>query len=179
MRKPRPSERISPKIAYWMLPSGLGLIETALEGERLQAAALDQAAQRVAVEVLEVPRQVELEPGRAEEAPVPAAEIGHRNGQQPTGPQQPRCLGHGLGRLVDVLERVVEDDRVEVAVLPGGVGEGAVDRVDAGFAGELRRLLGRLDPRGLPAVAHEDGGEVAGAAADVEQAAGWRSSSLR
>jgi hypothetical protein len=37
--------------------------------------------------MLEVPWQVELESGRAEEAAVPAAEVGHGDGQQPARPQ--------------------------------------------------------------------------------------------
>jgi hypothetical protein len=67
-----------------------------------------------------------------------------------------------------VLERVVEDDRIELPIRPGCVGERAGDGVDAGGAGMLGRLRRGLDAGSLPAVVGEDGGEIADAAADVE-----------
>jgi hypothetical protein len=62
-----------------------------------------------------VPRKVEVKPGSPEDSTLPAAEVRHGDDEEPTLPQQLTRTFDVLPRPRNVLERVLEDDRVEEA----------------------------------------------------------------
>src|SRR3954454_21435735 len=131
----------------------------------LQAGPAAGLPQGVLVEVLEMPRQVEVEPARAEAAAMPRAPI--RDGDD-DGPAVGEASGDGgeVGdRIAHVLQRVADDHDV----IPGEVGRDVVQRakarIDALCPGRGHRALGGVEAVCGPTAPGEDRDEVAAAAA--------------
>ena len=115
--------------------------------DRAQAGATGEAAERVAIEVLQVAGQVELEPGRAEERDGASCRSSEPRspGGRPGAAERAAC-GDRLGGVVDVLERVVEDDRRRTSpACHGASARVPVTDVDADALGMLGGRLGGLD----------------------------------
>ena len=88
-----------------------------------KAGACEHRLHRGSVEVQSVARDVEVEPGPAEAAALPAAEVGNADDHDPTVMQRPQHamqIGEGI---CHVLERLAEDHGVVVLRLKGYLGE--------------------------------------------------------
>jgi hypothetical protein len=132
------------------------------------------ASKPASVEVLKVAWQVEREPCRSEQAPLPRAEIRYGHDHEAAGPQHRRRLAQRELRVGHVLERMIEGDGVEATLRPGRVVERSVMHLDAQRPRLTNGVLGGLDPRDAPSAFCEPTRQVAAPAADVEEAPGLR-----
>lgn len=143
-------------------------------GSRLdgsQAGSAHEVAERPPFEVLEVARKVELEPSTAEDSSLPAAEVRHRDREQPALTEELTRPPERIAWVLYVLKGVVEKDRVERSGGPGRVLKPAAVDLEAARGGLPARVARRLDAIHLPAAATKYDAELAAATADVEQAA--------
>src|SRR5207302_5601943 len=120
-------------------------------------------------EMRALPRQVEMEPGATEPAPLPRIEVRNADHEQALGSEESVDPREIRNRIRDVLQRVPHDDGVEGFVLELRRRKRADVRVDAllprGGAGFCRWI----DAAGPPPSPDECRSEIATAAAYVEQ----------
>ena len=139
-------------------------------GDRLEAGIVEQAAQRRERELVQMARQIEVEPRRAAPHRLGAREVGHRHHEAAAQPQDPVHLGERLARMIEMLEHVPDQHLVEVGARIAGVREIARDREARARIGAARRRLRHLDAVHLEAAIGECAEHDAASAADVEHA---------
>jgi hypothetical protein len=120
-------------------------------GEDFEFQLVEQVAQRTQREVIQVPRQVEMEPRRSRPASLKAREVGHRHHEPPPGLQDTPHLLEGPAGVVHVLENVPDDHLVEMLRRVAGVGESRSDADARARVGSPRGLGADLDAVDLEA----------------------------
>jgi Tol biopolymer transport system component len=106
---------------------------------------LQQAAKRAERKLVEMPWEVEMEPGRAAPARLGALEVGYRHDQAAPRRENPMHLLEHSPRIREVLEHVPDHDLVEEAVGVSGVRELWGDPDLRAHVGTARGLGAHLD----------------------------------
>ena len=124
-------------------------------------------------EVGAVAGQLEREPVFAERPSLPRAPVRDDHGQtarRAAAPREPRA---GRARVDHMLERVAEDDRVELGARAAGVGRAVPTWISTPRARATSAACGGgLDAKHAPAGLDPAGGEIAAPAADIQQRPG-------
>jgi hypothetical protein len=125
--------------------------------------------------VVIVTRDVEVEPASPADEGLQALEVRDRDEEEATGRKECARAPERRSGVAEVLEDVPEDDRLERTSVPGAFLEGPdEDGNPEHLAGVPRGGLGNLETVGFPPTLHQEVGEEAAAAADVEDAASTR-----
>ena len=121
--------------------------------------------------MLQVAGDVEVEPPGSEAPALPRVPVRHGHDQPAAGSQELATPPQVAHRIRHVLERVVEDHRVEASGRQMDGVQRPLLRIDAQRPRDPDSVGGRVDACRAPAALNERAGELPSAASDIKQPA--------